>query len=288
MSEAPVAEKAGPPGHNGARPAHRHEQGSGRGRSHAGATGTALGTAHELAAGSRQRPKYAHGCDGTCGQMPGYCPQRVNTRLAAGGVKSKAGRRMIGLPPQLVALLRAHQAEQEREQATGRQLWHDEGWVFASPAGKPLIPNTDYHAWKRLLKDAGLRESRLHDARHTAATVLLILGVPVRTVMSIMGWSSAEMAARYQHVTDAIRQDVARQVDGLIWQAPGAATDAAIVTVSRGSLVAILRLAELGLAHGDSTAVAGSRDAIEHIRAVLVGSQRPGTGSGPTSMGETK
>lgn len=34
MSEAPVAEKAGPPGHNGARPAHRHEQGSGRGRSH--------------------------------------------------------------------------------------------------------------------------------------------------------------------------------------------------------------------------------------------------------------
>ncbi|HEY5359804.1 MAG TPA: site-specific integrase [Streptosporangiaceae bacterium] len=237
---------------------------------------------------SRQRPKYAHGCDGTCGQMPGYCPQRVNTRLAAGGVKSKAGRRMIGLPPQLVALLRAHQAEQEREQATGRQLWHDEGWVFASPAGKPLIPNTDYHAWKRLLKDAGLRESRLHDARHTAATVLLILGVPVRTVMSIMGWSSAEMAARYQHVTDAIRQDVARQVDGLIWQAPGAATDAAIVTVSRGSLVAILRLAELGLAHGDSTAVAGSRDAIEHIRAVLVGSQRPGTGSGPTSMGETK
>jgi len=55
MSEAPVAEKAGPPGHNGARPAHRHEQGSGRGRSHAGATGTALGTAHELAAG-RRRP----------------------------------------------------------------------------------------------------------------------------------------------------------------------------------------------------------------------------------------
>ena len=121
----------------------------------------------------------------------------------------------------------------------------DQGWVFASPAGKPLIPNTDYHAWKRLLKDAGLRESPRHDAGHTAATVRPILGVPARTVMSIMGWSSAEMAARYQHVTDAIRQDVARQVDGLIWQAPGAATDAAIVTVSRGSLVAILRLAEL-------------------------------------------
>jgi hypothetical protein len=69
---------------------------------------------------------------------------------------------------------------------------------------------------------------------------------------------------------------------------PGSAADAAIVTVSRGSLVAILRLAELGLAHGDRTAVAGSRDAIEHIRAVLAGSQQSGTGGGPPSTGVTK
>ncbi len=41
----------------------------------------------------------------TCGKTPGLCPQRESIRLAAGGVKSKAGRRAIGLPPQLVALL---------------------------------------------------------------------------------------------------------------------------------------------------------------------------------------
>ena len=54
----------------------------------------------------------------------------------------------------------------------------------------------------RTLKAAGLREARLHDARHTAATVLLLLDVPVRTVMSLMGWSTAEMATRYQHVSE--------------------------------------------------------------------------------------
>jgi integrase len=112
-------------------------------------------------------------------------------------VKSKAGRRTIGLPLQLVALLRAHQADQDRERAIACDLWHDEGWVFATPVGDPVKPHTDYREWKRLLKVAGLREARLHDARHTAATVLLILGVPARTVMSLMGWSSAEMAARY-------------------------------------------------------------------------------------------
>lgn len=59
-------------------------------------------------------------------------------------------------------------------------------------------PNSDYHRWKALLKAAGVRGARLHDARHTAATVLLVIGVPERTVMGIMGWSSTSMAARYQ------------------------------------------------------------------------------------------
>lgn len=67
-----------------------------------------------------------------------------------------------------------------------------------------------------LLQKAGVRDVRLHDARHTAATVLLVLGVPERTVMGIMGWSSTAMAARYQHVTDAIRATVANQVGGLL------------------------------------------------------------------------
>ena len=47
--------------------------------------------------------------------------------------------------------------------------------------------------------------------------MLLVLGVPERAVMGIMGWSTTAMAARYQHVTDPIRRDVARRVGGLIW-----------------------------------------------------------------------
>jgi hypothetical protein len=59
-----------------------------------------------------------------------------------------------------------------------------------------------------------------------AATVLLVLGVPERTVMGIMGWSSTSMAARYQHVTDPIRQAVADQVGGLLWADPEGGPDA--------------------------------------------------------------
>ncbi|MDP9848008.1 tyrosine-type recombinase/integrase [Streptosporangium lutulentum] len=166
----------------------------------------------------RQRPKYEHGCGKTCGRKAGYCPERRQTRPDTADTKSRAGRRTIGLPGQLVILLRKHQQEQKVDRVNARQLWQEGGWVFATATGGPLNPNTDYHQWKDLLKAAGLRDARLHDARHTAATVLLILGVPERTVMVIMGWSSTGMAAKYQHVTEGIRQTVAKQVDVLLWE----------------------------------------------------------------------
>ncbi|MBO2453654.1 site-specific integrase [Actinomadura barringtoniae] len=169
---------------------------------------------------NRLRPKYAHGCEEAhpCGRKAGYCPQRKQTRSETGRTKSKAGRRMIGLPAPLVDLLKDHQAKQAAERETARQIWHEGGYVFTKPDGQPLNPNTDYHDWKALLKEAGLREARLHDARHTAATVLLILQVPTPSAMAIMGWSSASMAKRYQHMSDAIRSDVATRVGGLLWR----------------------------------------------------------------------
>ncbi|MFE6039661.1 hypothetical protein [Streptomyces sp. NPDC056452] len=60
------------------------------------------------------------------------------------------------------------------------------------------MPSTDDDTWKRLLADANIRGGRLRDARRTAATVLLIPGVPERVVMQIMGRSFTAMAARYR------------------------------------------------------------------------------------------
>jgi hypothetical protein len=47
--------------------------------------------------------------------------------------------------------------------------------------------------------------------------VLLVLGVPERAVIGIMGWARTSMAPRYEHITDPIRADIARGVGGLIW-----------------------------------------------------------------------
>ncbi|NED34823.1 site-specific integrase [Streptomyces sp. SID8499] len=167
---------------------------------------------------SRRRPRYAHGCGDACGRKAGYCPQRQRTNPETADTKSRAGRRSVGLPAQLVDLLRVHRAKQDAERVAAGEQWADEGWLFATPNGHGTPPRTDYDDWKELLSDAKVRDGRLHDARHTAATVLLILGVSERAVMGLMGWSTTAMAARYQHMVDTVRVDVARQVDGLIWK----------------------------------------------------------------------
>jgi integrase len=236
---------------------------------------------------SRLRPRYTHGCGGTCGKPPGHCPHRQAARPPTGGVKSKAGRRTIGLPPQLVALLRTHLAEQQQERAKARQLWHDEGWVFASPTGQPINPRTDHTEWKRLLKEAGLREARLHDARHTAATVLLVLRQPTPTVMSLMGWSSESMAARYQHVTDTMRSQVASQVGELIWDSPTGGDDQAALMVRRGPLAVLLGAVEECIAahHRGSGPYADVLAALAELRAA---SSRDTTGNSNETKTETR
>lgn len=115
--------------------------------------------------------------------------------------------------------LRADQAP-PHQQATERELagseWQEGGWIFTQPNGKPLDPRRDLDEWKELLAEAGVPEVRLHDARHTAATVLLILGVHQRVVMDIMGWSTAGMFMRYTHVLEEVRRDVATRLNDFL------------------------------------------------------------------------
>lgn len=167
---------------------------------------------------SRPRPRYRHGCNPPCGKAhPGWCPDRVRINPERGETKSDASQRTIGLPQELTALLRAYSAQQAAARRLAGDLWEDGDWVFTDLRGRPLNNNSEYHRWKTLIKSAGVRDARLHDARHTAATTLLLLGVSERAVIDIMGWSSAKMTLVYQHITDGVRKDVAAKVGGFIW-----------------------------------------------------------------------
>ena len=180
----------------------------------------------DLSAGTlrvkRQRlwPEWAHGCGDTpCGRkFAGYCPDRVNTQPETGDVKSKAGRRPFPLPDALVALLKLHKAAQGAERNAAGPLWTESDWLFATETGGILHPRSDWDHWKQLLKDAEVRDARLHDARHTAATFILQAGILDRVAQSMMGWSDAKMARRYQHVVAPIQKDAGDRLGELLWK----------------------------------------------------------------------
>ncbi|GAA1611997.1 hypothetical protein GCM10009789_77910 [Kribbella sancticallisti] len=87
---------------------------------------------------SRNRPKYKHGCTKKpCGRKPGFCPERQLARPETAPTKSRAGRRTIGLPEELTAILREHRRQQAAEKKLARQLWTDGYWMFAGlPASR--------------------------------------------------------------------------------------------------------------------------------------------------------
>jgi len=132
--------------------------------------------------------------------------------------KSKAGRRTIKLPDPLRDALRQHRAQQAEQRLAAGSLWEDGGFVFCQPNGRPLDARRDWKAWKDLLRSAGVRDARLHDARHTAATLLLQQAVPARVAMQILGHSQIQLTlGTYSHVVPELAQEAADRMGAALW-----------------------------------------------------------------------
>jgi integrase len=138
--------------------------------------------------------------------------------------KSAAARRSIALPASLVAQLREHRQSQRQERLRAGSEWADHGLVFPRQNGRPTDPRRDWAEWKALLAEAGVRHARLHDARHTAATLLLSQGVPARVAMGILGHSQITLTlGTYSHVVPELAASAAASMNEALW---GASQDA--------------------------------------------------------------
>ncbi|RBY92946.1 site-specific integrase [Blastococcus sp. TF02A-30] len=132
--------------------------------------------------------------------------------------KSRAGRRTIALPGPLRDALRAHRAAQAAERIAAGSRWEDGNLVFCQENGRPLDPRSDHRAWRALLAEAKVPPARLHDARHTAATLLLQQGVPARVAMEILGHSQISLTlGTYSHVVPELAEDAARRMGEALW-----------------------------------------------------------------------
>ncbi|MEO8287123.1 MAG: tyrosine-type recombinase/integrase [Chloroflexota bacterium] len=147
--------------------------------------------------------------------------QRTLSRDAGGAFslgtpKSAHGKRSIALPKSLVEAFRKLRVQQtERRLAT--KGYQDHGFVFANEIGEPLHPNSVSYRFKKLVAEAGVPPLRIHDLRHTSATLMLANNIHPKIVQERLGHSNISMTLdRYSHVTMDMQRNAADQLDDLI------------------------------------------------------------------------
>ncbi|MYH00447.1 MAG: site-specific integrase [Acidimicrobiaceae bacterium] len=133
----------------------------------------------------------------------------VEYKLIESDLKTPTSRRTIDLDPHTVAQLRLHRRRQlEDRMATGRR--HNGGYVFAKSDGSPIHPDLISQTFERLLAKIDLPRIRLHDLRHTHATILLQQGVNPKVVSERLGHASVSFTMDvYQHVLPGMQAQAA-------------------------------------------------------------------------------
>ncbi len=124
---------------------------------------------------------------------------------------------MISLSPSAVLILRKHKEKQEMEGILLGKILTNEDLVFSHFDGKPLLPNTVTHTWIKLLRRAGLKAIRLHDARHTHASLMLKQGAHPKVVQESLGHSGIQITLdTYSHVAPGLQEAAAQRFDQVL------------------------------------------------------------------------
>lgn len=135
--------------------------------------------------------------------------------------KSAKSRRKIALSPSAILLLKQHKERQTAERLILGLTLKDDDLVFSTPEGKPLRPNTVTRAWEVLATRSGIKVIRLHDARHTHASLMLKQGIHPKIVQERLGHASIEMTLdTYSHVAPGLQEAAALRFDELVLPKP--------------------------------------------------------------------
>jgi site-specific recombinase XerD len=128
-------------------------------------------------------------------------------------VPPKGGRTRTGVvPAELLPALREHRTAQAAARLHAGSAWRDHDVVFAEADGMPIDPSHDRRDWLAVLNEAQVRTLRVHDARHTAGTMLLELGVDIRVVQAVLGHAQISTTQIYVHVADRMKRDASKRM----------------------------------------------------------------------------
>src|SRR5665647_1226814 len=122
--------------------------------------------------------------------------------------KTAKGRRVIALDPGTVEVLKAQAARQLEEQTQADQVWVDSGLVFTAENGAALDPESVTRYFRQAVKRSMLPSIRLHDLRHTHATLALQAGIHPKVVSERLGHATVSITLdTYSHAIPALQEE---------------------------------------------------------------------------------
>jgi integrase len=144
----------------------------------------------------------------------------VDSTPAESAPKTAAGRRTIKLDVHLLSLLRRHRSRQAAEKLAAGSGYQDDGWLFADELGRPYHPDSLSDWFDDRVRALGLRRIRLHDCRHTAASLMLGRGVPVHVVAEILGHDPKVTWSTYAHVIPGMGEQAGAALSARLFGEP--------------------------------------------------------------------
>jgi integrase len=129
--------------------------------------------------------------------------------------KTAKGKRTIALTPASLSVLQDHYDKCKDIALKLGTKFNDDTLIFCHPEnGQPIRPNTITRAWSIIAQKTGLKHIRLHDARHSHASLMLKLGVHPKIVQERLGHSSIQITLdTYSHVTPGMQATAAKSFD---------------------------------------------------------------------------
>jgi len=131
--------------------------------------------------------------------------------------KTRSSRSTISLDARVIAVLRAHRRRQLEDRLAWGAAWTDTGYMFTSEDGLAVHPERITVLFGRLVASAGLPKLRLHDLRHTSASLMLVAGVHPKIVSERLGHSSISITLDlYSHVIPGLQAEAAEKLGEMI------------------------------------------------------------------------
>ena len=134
----------------------------------------------------------------------------VSYKVEISDVKTDMSRRTVDLDPRTITVLKVWRKTQLEERLALGARPRDDSLVFANPDGTPIHPDSYSQSFERLVAAAHVQRIRLHDLRHTHATILLKAGVPAKVVSERLGHANVAFTMSvYQHILPGMQADAA-------------------------------------------------------------------------------